>query len=180
MTAYARFRRKGSAGLAAHKPKWGRNEGNRENQLEDVRAAGGVAGAVLDSGSGRAAAQSVALLRDLRGGHRRPDPGIHAGRRHRPDRADACRHLRLCRAGSQQGAALDARRLLRKHGVADRRRLRVLDRLPQERAWPQAGDIVVCHAGKGEPGDITFVGPPTPVAELRLHLSVRGIEPSVR
>lgn len=27
---------------------------------------------------------------------------------------------------------------------------------------PQAGDINVCHEGKGEPGDVTFVGPPTP------------------
>lgn len=27
---------------------------------------------------------------------------------------------------------------------------------------PQAGDICVCHAGKGIEGDITFTGPPTP------------------
>ena len=44
----------------------------------------------------------------------------------------------LCRARSQQIAALDAGRLFRKHGVADRRRLRVLDRLPQERPRPPA------------------------------------------
>ena len=48
----------------------------------------------------------------------------------------------------QQGAALDAGRLFRKHGVADRRRLRVLDRLPQERARRRLALLLVRSLGR--------------------------------
>lgn len=119
----------------------GTKRGIRKVRLEDARAARRVAGALFDSGPGRAAAQSVALLRHFRRRDRWPDPGIHAGRRDRSDRADAGRHIRIRRTRSFQIAALDAGRLFREHGMADRRRLRLFDRLSQERSWPQAGAL---------------------------------------
>ena len=73
-----------------------------------------------------------------------PDPGIHAGGRGRPDRPDLRRRDGLRRTRSQQIAALDAERVFRKHGVADRRRLRVLDRIPQER--PRQADCAAAGA----------------------------------
>src|SRR3954454_23517829 len=88
------------------------------------------------AGAGRAQRQSVALFCRLRSRHHRAHPGIDARRRGRPDRADGCRRRRLYRSRSDQVAALDAGRLCREHGVADRRRLRVLDRLSQEPAGP--------------------------------------------
>lgn len=87
-----------------------------------------------DTRSSGSECQSVALLRGLRWCHHRPDPGIDAGRCCRADRTDLCRCHGLYRSRSQQGLALDAQRLFREHGVADRRCFRVLDRLPQERA----------------------------------------------
>ena len=116
----------------------GNRRGVRENYLEDHRAAGHLAGDLSGAGSGRPQRRPVALFRDIRRRDRRPDPGIDAGRRGRPDRPDGRRRHGLCRTRSQQVAALDAGRVFRKHGVADRRRLRVLDRLPQERPRPAA------------------------------------------
>ena len=116
----------------------GRKRGTRENHLEDHCAAIDLAGALSRAGSGRPQRQSVALFCDLCRCNRRTHPGIDAGRRRRHHRPDIRGDLGICRARSQQGAALDAGRLFRKHGVADRRRLRVLDRLPQERARPKA------------------------------------------
>ena len=116
----------------------GSEEGTREDHLEDGCAAADLAGALSRAGSGRPQRQSVALFCDLCRRDRRADPGIDAGRRGRHHRPDVRGYLRICRARSEQGAALDAGRLFRKHGMADRRRLRVLDRLSQERARPPA------------------------------------------
>lgn len=88
------------------------------------------------AGAGGPQRQSVALFCRVRGRHHRADPGIDAGRRGRPDRTDGRGRRRLYRCRSQQIAALDAGGIRREHGVADRRRLRVLDRLSQEPAWP--------------------------------------------
>ena len=115
--------------------------GIRENYLEDHRAAGDLAGDLSGAGAGRPQRRSMALFCDIRGRDRRPDPGIDAGRRRRHHRPDGGRRHGLCRTRSQQVAALDAGRVFRKHGVADRRRLRVLDRLPQEWPRPAAGAV---------------------------------------
>ena len=112
----------------------GTNEGTRENHLEDDRAAGRSGSRSISCRFRPVSTPDqwhyFAIFAAVIAGS---DPGIDAGRRGRPDRPDVRRRLGLCRARSQQVAALDAGRLFRKHGVADRRRLRVLDRLPQER-----------------------------------------------
>ena len=114
----------------------GRISGNGKTELADIRAACRLAGDLSHARAGGAPGQSMALFRGLRGCDHRPDPRIHAGWGCGAYRPDLCRRHGIRRKRSEQILALDAERIFRKHGLADRRRVRVLDRLSQKRPRP--------------------------------------------
>ena len=107
---------------------------NREDQLEDDRSAHCLAGDLPAADPGGPQCQPMALLRGLCRGDHGPGARVDAGgcgRAHRPH--FRCGHG-LRRVRSQQIAAVGAQRIRGEYRLAHRRRVRVRDRLSQERA----------------------------------------------